>query len=195
MRLQPASSEAWRRLGEYYLNRLSQPDRGDPGAARRALPRPVLEQNRADYVYALRASQVQRAEQAAREKRARRRAAAARRAEQRLVAPRTTARAGFAHACQQRPEERHSAALAHLDVRRSRTLEQPGRASGRCRTAAPARAGRAGARMQPARCQPCVDAAVVRHGHRERPARAQHPAHLRQESAGCRRRAAGRGCT
>ena len=80
VRLQPASSEAWRRLGEYYLNRLSQPDQAIPVLRGALFLDPFSNTNRADYVYALRASQVQRAEQAAREKRARRRAAAARRA-------------------------------------------------------------------------------------------------------------------
>ena len=41
-RLQPASPEAWQRLGEYYLNDLSQPAEAGAGAARRDLPRPVL---------------------------------------------------------------------------------------------------------------------------------------------------------
>ena len=80
VRLQPASSEAWRRLGEYYLNRLSQPEQAIPVLRGALFLDPFSNTNRADYVYALRASQVQRAEQAAREKRARKRAAAAKRA-------------------------------------------------------------------------------------------------------------------
>ena len=43
VRLEPASPEAWRRLGEYYLAPLDQPGRAPAGAARRAVPRPALD--------------------------------------------------------------------------------------------------------------------------------------------------------
>jgi tetratricopeptide (TPR) repeat protein len=81
VRLQPARPEAWRRLGEYYLNRLSQPDRAIPVLRGALFLDPFSNANRAAYVYALRARDVEQAEQAERERDARRRTAAARRAQ------------------------------------------------------------------------------------------------------------------
>jgi tetratricopeptide (TPR) repeat protein len=78
VRVQPARSEAWRRLGEYYLNRLDQPERAIPVLRGALFLDPFSNTNRAAYVYALRAREVEQAEQAARERQARRRAAARR---------------------------------------------------------------------------------------------------------------------
>jgi O-Antigen ligase len=76
VKLEPASSEAWRRLGEYYLNQMSDPDKAIPILKGALFLDPYAPQSSGDYLLALRAQQAKLNE--ARQAEARR--AAARRA-------------------------------------------------------------------------------------------------------------------
>jgi tetratricopeptide (TPR) repeat protein len=57
VQLQPASPEAWQRLGEYYLNDLSQPANAVPVLRAAIYLDPFSQQSRNDYVVAIRAQQ------------------------------------------------------------------------------------------------------------------------------------------
>jgi tetratricopeptide (TPR) repeat protein len=78
VRVQPASPEAWQRLGEYYLNDLSLPAKAVPVLRAAIYLDPFSQQSRTEYVVALRAQQVQ-ALQAAEAQRLRARAKSVRR--------------------------------------------------------------------------------------------------------------------
>jgi tetratricopeptide (TPR) repeat protein len=71
VQLQPASPEAWQRLGEYYLNSLSQPAKAVPVLRAAIYLDPFSQQSRADYVVALRAEAAEQAARAAAASRAR----------------------------------------------------------------------------------------------------------------------------
>lgn len=58
VQVQPARAEAWRRLGEYYLNSLSQPANAVPVLRGAIYLDPFSQQSRNDYVIALRAQDV-----------------------------------------------------------------------------------------------------------------------------------------
>jgi O-antigen ligase/polysaccharide polymerase Wzy-like membrane protein len=79
VRLEPASPEAWRRLGDYYLNQLSDPAKALPLLKAAVFLDPLSVVNRSAYLVALRAEQVKMIE-AERVAAARRRAAAKRKA-------------------------------------------------------------------------------------------------------------------
>jgi hypothetical protein len=57
VQVQPASPEAWQRLGEYYLNDLSQPALAVPVLRAAIYLDPFSQQSRNDYVVALRAQE------------------------------------------------------------------------------------------------------------------------------------------
>jgi hypothetical protein len=82
VKLEPASPEAWRRLGEYYLNERSDPAAAIPVLKAAVYLDPYSTVNRSDYLLALRAEQAQVAAQeaAARKAAAKRAAARAKRA-------------------------------------------------------------------------------------------------------------------
>jgi tetratricopeptide (TPR) repeat protein len=65
VQVQPASPEAWQRLGEYRLNELGQPAPALPILQAALYLDPLSSQSRADYVAALRAQQALQAQQAA----------------------------------------------------------------------------------------------------------------------------------
>jgi tetratricopeptide (TPR) repeat protein len=65
VQLQPASPEAWRRLGEYYLDQLSQPAQALRVFRGALFLDPFSPQTRSDYVLALRAQQAEQARHAA----------------------------------------------------------------------------------------------------------------------------------
>jgi tetratricopeptide (TPR) repeat protein len=65
VQLQPASPEAWRRLGEYYLTELSQPARAVPVLRAAVYLDPFSQLNRNLYVVALRAAEFQQAQRRA----------------------------------------------------------------------------------------------------------------------------------
>ncbi len=65
VQLQPASPEAWRRLGEYYLDQVSQPARALPVLRAALFLDPFSPQTRSDYVLALRAQQAELARRTA----------------------------------------------------------------------------------------------------------------------------------
>jgi hypothetical protein len=76
VRLEPASPEAWRRLGEYYVGSLNQPARAIPILRAAVYLDPTSALNRAAYLLALRATRLERQEALAAERaRATRRAA------------------------------------------------------------------------------------------------------------------------
>jgi tetratricopeptide (TPR) repeat protein len=58
VQVDPAQAEAWRRLGEYYLNDLSQPEAAIPVLRGAIYLDPFSQQGRNDYVVALRAQEV-----------------------------------------------------------------------------------------------------------------------------------------
>jgi tetratricopeptide (TPR) repeat protein len=62
VRLQPASAEAWQRLGDYYLFSLDQPDRALPFLRGALFLDPISTATRSSFVAALRASELARAE-------------------------------------------------------------------------------------------------------------------------------------
>jgi hypothetical protein len=64
VQLQPASAEAWLRLGDYYLFSLGEPDRAQPFLRGALFLDPESSAGRSSYVAALRASQLVRAERA-----------------------------------------------------------------------------------------------------------------------------------
>jgi tetratricopeptide (TPR) repeat protein len=77
VKLEPASPEAWRRLGEYYLNQLSDPVRALPILEGAVFLDPLSQASRSDYLIALRAEQAKlvEAKQAEAKRAAARRAA------------------------------------------------------------------------------------------------------------------------
>jgi tetratricopeptide (TPR) repeat protein len=75
VRLEPARPEAWRRLGDYYLDRMSDPDRAIPVLRAAVFLDPFSQQSRSTYVIALRARRLKSAELALQRRRAARRAA------------------------------------------------------------------------------------------------------------------------
>jgi tetratricopeptide (TPR) repeat protein len=79
VQLQPASPEAWRRLGEYYLDQLSQPAKALPVLRAALFLDPFSPQTRSDYVLALRAQQAELARRTAALAQRRARARSARR--------------------------------------------------------------------------------------------------------------------
>jgi tetratricopeptide (TPR) repeat protein len=74
VRVEPANSEAWRRLGDYYLAPLSDPDRALPILRGALYLDPMSTEAQNSYLAALRAQQVLRAETALIERRERRQA-------------------------------------------------------------------------------------------------------------------------
>jgi tetratricopeptide (TPR) repeat protein len=76
VQVQPASPDAWQRLGEYRLNELGQPAAALPILQAALYLDPLSQQSRADYVAALRAQQAQQAAQQAQQAAQAQRAAA-----------------------------------------------------------------------------------------------------------------------
>jgi hypothetical protein len=62
VRLEPASPEAWRRLGDHYVTTLDQPERAIPMLRAALFLDPTSALNRAAYLLALRARGLKRAE-------------------------------------------------------------------------------------------------------------------------------------
>ena len=89
MRLEPASPEAWRRLGDYYAVNLDDPARAVPVLQGAIFLDPASQLNRSAYLVALRARTAAEADRIAAERRARARRAAAR-AKARAGAPTPT---------------------------------------------------------------------------------------------------------
>ena len=177
---QPASPEAWRRLGEYYLNQLSQPGAGD---ARCCGPRSTSTRSRSRTA-ATTSSRCARSRSGSPS--AGRRAGSGRagggRTGQREAGSTASraplARDSLAPSSGAPPQRHRSSTLAAPRRLESERVEQRRPASGACRTAAPAPAGRSGARRRTARSAALCNAAVIGNGDREHAARAQHPPHL-----------------
>ena len=66
VQVQPASPEAWRRLGEYRLNELNQPASALPILRAAIYLDPLSQESRNDYLVAIRAQQAQLAQEAQR---------------------------------------------------------------------------------------------------------------------------------
>jgi tetratricopeptide (TPR) repeat protein len=66
VQVQPASPEAWRRLGEYHLSELNQPASALPLLRAAIYLDPLSQQSRNDYLVAIRAQQVEQTQQAQR---------------------------------------------------------------------------------------------------------------------------------
>jgi hypothetical protein len=76
VRLEPASPEAWRRLGDHYVTALDQPARAIPVLRAALFLDPTSALNRASYLVALRAQRLKREEQTAAKARVRRKTGA-----------------------------------------------------------------------------------------------------------------------